>query len=183
MGRKLAKSVQILQETDLLTWTATQPGSLNHRAWHARGSKPVRGKPLLSNGDAGSHGGKMPPSPCQLTGMRAWASRSISLTSHPVIWKTVTRMDGTWSSDCRALGLEGWAECGLAEIQELDVGERSSEGQRVCFGETRRAGSDSFESAPPKRQEFNILGARRSTDGQSKVSGMCCPRPQWSGWR
>lgn len=73
-----------------------------------------------------------------------------------------------------ALGLEGWAECGLAEIQELDVGERSSEGQTVRFEETRRAGSDRFESVPPKRQEVNILGARLRADGQSKVSGGPC---------
>lgn len=65
-------------------------------------------------------------------------------------------------------------QCGLAETQELDVGERSSEGQAVCFEETRRAGSDRFESVPPKRQEVNILGARLIADGQSKVScGPC----------
>lgn len=36
--------VQILQELDLLTLTATPPVSPNHGAWRALGSKPARGK-------------------------------------------------------------------------------------------------------------------------------------------
>lgn len=71
------------------------------------------------------------------------------------------------------LGLEGQVECGLADIRELDGGERSSRGtwQTVCSGETGKAGTDRFGSASPKRRERNVLGAGLGAGGQLEVSG------------